>query len=90
MSQLDFMSELNHRIRVDHEFTTFERSLRIADLSVENLDLECIRTLVQHYKTHCAAFDEYVMTNTKSFAQACNSEHSLETIEKTLNESCAH
>ena len=88
--QLDFMEELNHRVRVDHEFKSFERALNIVNGNIDDIDFDCMRSLIEHYEKHCAPFDEYVMTNTKSFVKACNTKNDMDSIFKALDNACAH
>ena len=91
-AQLDFMEELTHRLRVDHEFTSFDRQFKLGEIDLDTVEFnfDCIRDLIQHYKSHCAAFDEYVMTHTHSFVKACSKDTPVDVIKKTLDEACAH
>ena len=89
-AQLDLMEELNHRIRVDHTFSTFDYMLDLANVSDETTNYDCLRSLVGTYEQHCGVFKDYVFEKAPSLVKACNTANSVEDIQKTLTESCAH
>ena len=89
-SNLDFMAELNHRLRVDSEFKHFERTLHLENVSSNHINFDCLRFLINDYSTNCATFDEFVMTKTLTFAKACNTDFTLDYMHEVLDNACAH
>jgi legumain len=89
-AELDLMEELNHRIRVDHTFSSFDYYLNLADVSDETTNYDCLRALVGTYEKHCGVFRDYVFEKAPSLVKACNTANSLADMQKTLEESCHH
>jgi hypothetical protein len=89
-ANLDFMAELNHRLRVDNEFKHFQRGLRLDNVDYDHINFDCMREIIQEYQKECAAFDEYAMTKAYIIAKACNTDFQMDYIKKVLDESCAH
>ena len=83
------MELLNHRVRVDHVFSSFDATLGLQG-EQKDINFDCLRSLVSTYKTSCGGFDEYAMTKTDHFVEACASEKKQEELNEALTEACSH
>lgn len=88
-AQIDLMEELNMRVKVDHIFKHFDYMVgNSAEESTDDINFDCMRTMVNAYKEKCDQFGEYTMTHVDSFIKACNKEIAEEDLVKALVEEC--
>ncbi len=87
-AELDLMEELNHRIRVDHTFSSFDYYLNLEDVSADETNYDCLRALVNTYEKHCGTFVNYVYEKTISLVKACNTDYKVAELESTLKDAC--
>ena len=90
-AQLDLMELLNHRVKIDHVMKDFEFSVGVQDKTPsEYINFDCLRSLVNTFKSTCGTFDEYVMSKVDSLIKGCDSDSTIEKLQSALSESCSH
>ena len=89
-AQLAFMEELNDRLRVDHVFKHFDRSVGTEGQSTKDIDFTCYKQLVNHYIQHCDALTDYSFSKLERLSEACNTNKTVDQLKEALTASCAH
>lgn len=66
------VQEIASMKRLDNIFANFDNSLAInGEHDVENINFECLRTVVDNYEMRCGKFSDYGLKFVRNFARAC-------------------
>lgn len=84
-------NELNLIKTVDAIFLEFSLKLQLNTLGErnENIQFECLRNSVNHYKVTCQNWAEYTLKYVKNISTACK-KYTEETVKSTFDEICKH
>lgn len=75
------IEEINSMKRLDTIFEKFDASLLIdTKHEVENINFECLKSVVDGYEARCGKFSDYGLKFVRNFANACELYSSSELI----------
>jgi len=85
----ELQGELNHRRIVDAIFSKFanDLELNVSQEVNENIQFECLRNSVNHYKLQCQNFSEYTLKYVKYLSAGCK-RFSEEFVKSTIDSIC--